>query len=322
MLSHLVEENILGAVVGLRPFREGGPRIETERLREKLLVHNYGHGGSGITLCWGTSEVAVSLLRDNEPAPCSVAVLGAGAVGLCTALLLIEEGYRVELFFHQLSPDTTSDIAGGLWAPTHLNWDPNSELYKRVLTTSWRRFEALESDEYGVFKVPLYECSDSPHPLDPFPAWLAGEGRTVEKLPFGPASPPGVIWETYLIETSRFLGSMAQEVKRRGGRFTPRFFTDKEEIPSLPHDAVINCLGLGSGSLFGDPKVKPIRGQLLYLRPLKDRFILDHAGGYIISRSDKLVLGGSFEEGSWDLAPDPQTSFRILESNRAFPWGI
>src|SRR5215468_9164742 len=53
------EDRIIRTVVGLRPFRASGFRVEAERLGDKTVVHNYGHGGGGITLSWGTSEIAV-----------------------------------------------------------------------------------------------------------------------------------------------------------------------------------------------------------------------------------------------------------------------
>ena len=40
--------------VGLRPFRTGGPRVEAQPASR--IVHNYGHGGAGITLSWGCAE--------------------------------------------------------------------------------------------------------------------------------------------------------------------------------------------------------------------------------------------------------------------------
>lgn len=46
--------------IGLRPFREGGPRIELEELPNGArVIHNYGHGGAGVSLSWGCAlEVA------------------------------------------------------------------------------------------------------------------------------------------------------------------------------------------------------------------------------------------------------------------------
>src|ERR1700749_3615103 len=41
-------------VVGLRPYRPSGFVVRAEKIGDTLVVHNYGHGGSGITLSWGT----------------------------------------------------------------------------------------------------------------------------------------------------------------------------------------------------------------------------------------------------------------------------
>ncbi|MDP6994406.1 MAG: FAD-dependent oxidoreductase, partial [Woeseiaceae bacterium] len=52
-------ENVIREVVGHRPYRPAGFVVRSEKLGEKVVVHNYGHGGSGITLCWGSSALAV-----------------------------------------------------------------------------------------------------------------------------------------------------------------------------------------------------------------------------------------------------------------------
>src|SRR6266481_9555939 len=57
-------DRIIREVVGLRPYRPEGFRVEAERIGEKLLVHYYGHGGAGITLSWGTASLAVDLLTE------------------------------------------------------------------------------------------------------------------------------------------------------------------------------------------------------------------------------------------------------------------
>ena len=66
-------------VVGLRPFRASGFCVRADRLGEKLVVHNYGHGRSGVTMSWGTADLAAQLALD-APAR-NIAVIGAGAVG-------------------------------------------------------------------------------------------------------------------------------------------------------------------------------------------------------------------------------------------------
>jgi D-amino-acid oxidase len=49
-------------VVGLRPGRSS-VRVEADPRREGLVVHDYGHGGAGVTLSWGCAEEAVGLVR-------------------------------------------------------------------------------------------------------------------------------------------------------------------------------------------------------------------------------------------------------------------
>ncbi|PYI14393.1 D-amino-acid oxidase [Aspergillus japonicus CBS 114.51] len=49
--------------VGLRPLREGGPRVEAERIDGVAVVHNYGHGGFGYQASFGCAEDAVGLVQ-------------------------------------------------------------------------------------------------------------------------------------------------------------------------------------------------------------------------------------------------------------------
>jgi D-amino-acid oxidase len=55
----LAKTEELGVLVGLRPCRDA-VRLEQEEREGKLVVHNYGHGGSGVTLSWGCAEEVCS----------------------------------------------------------------------------------------------------------------------------------------------------------------------------------------------------------------------------------------------------------------------
>lgn len=50
--------------VGLRPVREGGPRVEKERMAGVWIVHNYGAGGAGYQSSYGCAKRAVNLVED------------------------------------------------------------------------------------------------------------------------------------------------------------------------------------------------------------------------------------------------------------------
>ena len=49
--------------VGLRPLREKGVRLEREMIDGRTVIHNYGHGGAGLTLSWGCAEEVANLVK-------------------------------------------------------------------------------------------------------------------------------------------------------------------------------------------------------------------------------------------------------------------
>src|SRR5215471_9974573 len=111
-------DRITRSICGLRPYRRSGFVVRPEKIGETLVVHNYGHGGAGITLSWGTAKLAVDLGAPGHSGP--VAVLGCGVVGLSTARLLQESGFAVTIYAKDLPPNTTSNVAGGWWYPVTL----------------------------------------------------------------------------------------------------------------------------------------------------------------------------------------------------------
>ena len=89
-------DQVIRTVVGLRPYRPSGFVVRGERMGEKLVVHNYGHGGGGITLSWGSSALAVR--EAPGVGERRAAVLGAGIMGLTTARLLQDRGWAVTIY--------------------------------------------------------------------------------------------------------------------------------------------------------------------------------------------------------------------------------
>jgi D-amino-acid oxidase len=52
---------VLRHAVGLRPGRPM-VRVEREHAAGGAVIHNYGHGGSGVTVCWGCAEEVLGLV--------------------------------------------------------------------------------------------------------------------------------------------------------------------------------------------------------------------------------------------------------------------
>jgi glycine/D-amino acid oxidase-like deaminating enzyme len=311
---NVAPERVIRTVAGLRPFRPAGFRVEREALGEKALVHNYGHGGAGITLSWGTSKLAVELGLPGHAGP--VAVIGAGVVGLTTARLIQEAGFPVTIYSAALPPDTTSNIAGGQIhafgyfdrAVVTPEWRTQAE---RAEDYSWRRFQIMVGDDYGIQWVPTYVESGSPRNSH-MPAYQTLEPRA---WPFG--GERLLRYDTMYVETGRFLRELTKDVQLAGGRIVLRRFATPAEVAMLPETLVFNCTGLGAGALFGDTTIYPIRGQLAVLLPQPEiRYAYTGHAGYMFPRSDGILLGGTYEEHVGDPTPEPETIARIIASHQ------
>jgi glycine/D-amino acid oxidase-like deaminating enzyme len=110
-------DRIFRITVCLRPFRAAGPRMDVEKLGDKTIVHNYGHGGSGWSLSWGSATIATQSAMTAAEGSQEIAVLGAGAIGLTSATMLQRAGAKVTIYAKDRAPFTRSSRATGSWTP-------------------------------------------------------------------------------------------------------------------------------------------------------------------------------------------------------------
>ena len=103
-LPKLSRADIKFVQTSVRPCRNGGLRSDTESINNKFIIHNYGHGGNGVALSYGTVILAIMRheLRIKKQHSSEVAVLGGGIIGLFTAKILAEKGYKVNLYAEEL----------------------------------------------------------------------------------------------------------------------------------------------------------------------------------------------------------------------------
>jgi glycine/D-amino acid oxidase-like deaminating enzyme len=324
---NVAPDRVIRTVAGLRPYRAQGFVVRAEALAGKRLVHNYGHGGAGITLSWGTSRLAVDLGLPGHSGP--VAVIGAGIMGLTTARLVQEAGFAVTIYTKALPPHTTSNIAGGQWEPFgHFEDDQVTPEWRgqfaRALDYSWRRFQIMVGDDYGIRWVPTYQQTrhppGDPRPLAPYMPGL--RYLTRDEHPF-PLDGHVIRFETMYAEAGRLLRKLEQDIQIAGGRILVRDFAAPADIAALPEALVFNCTGLGSHALFNDTGLVPVRGQLAILLPQPEiRYAINAPMGYMFPRPDGILCGGSWERGEWDPTPQPDRIANILASHQAFFTGF
>ena len=294
---------------------------------EKLIIHNYGHGGGGITLSWGSSALAV---REAPPAANRrAAVVGAGIMGLTTARLLQDRGWAVTIYTKALPPHTTSNIAGGQWSPTSVFEESRATAafqaqFKEAARLAHHAFQNLVGGGYGVRWIENYFLnSQRAAPRDNYylrelPELFPSLAElTPEEHPF--SSPFVYRFVTMLIEPSVFLRRTMSDIREAGGRFEIRDFGDRAEVLALDEPVIFNCTGLGAAALFGDTELTPVRGQLVFVPPDERLDYLTVGGGegvlYMFPRPDGILLGGTFERGASHLTVDEATTGRILREH-------
>jgi glycine/D-amino acid oxidase-like deaminating enzyme len=320
------EDRVIRTVVGFRPFRPSGFLVEAQRAGEKTVVHNYGHGGGGVTLCWGTGQLASEHVFETGAR--SAAVLGCGAVGLATARLLQDRGLDVTIYARDLPPNTTSNLAGAEWWPYYVVDEDRrtpafDAQFERAARFSFRYFQNLVGDRYGVRWLEAYDLTDR-EPTGPHTGTI--ESRIDDLAPETALSAdenPFPVrhakrFRTMHIETSAYLFALLADFRLAGGKVVVRELRDAAEVAALPEPVVVNCTGLGSRELFGDAELLPVKGQLSVLvpQPEIDYMTFGPDRLYMIPRRDGIALGGTAERGVETSDPDPGETRRILEGQR------
>ncbi len=327
---NVAQDRIIRSICGLRPYRRSGFVVRPEKLGDTLVVHNYGHGGAGITLSWGTAKLAVDLAAQGYSGP--VAVLGSGVVGLSATRLLQDAGFSVTIYAKDLPPNTTSNVAGGWWYPVTLfeqqfRTPAFNDQFAAACRYAFQRYQTMVGSRYGVRWTRSYSLShNAPLTTGDFsPQGVVGS-LTPEFRYLTENQTPFLGYEfarqfdTMLIEPPIYLTAMMEDFRIAGGKVIVREFHTPEEIAGLPEKLVFNCTGLGAKALFNDAELIPIKGQLTFLLPQPEvEYSVVYDGGlYMFSRHDGILLGGTHDEGDWSLNVDDQVRDQIVAKHKEF----
>src|SRR5712692_249567 len=157
-------DRIIRTTVGLRPHRDAGFVLKPDKLDDKLLVHNYGHGGAGMSLAWGTGLMAAELATEHPSR--QAAVIGCGSVGLTCARQLQRRGFDVTIYALAVPPNVTSNMSLAGFTPTSglveenlrtAGWDAQ---YLRAADIAYRQLQLLAGPHFGVSWLDNYSLVD------------------------------------------------------------------------------------------------------------------------------------------------------------------
>ncbi len=329
-------DRIIEMNVCTRPFRPQGPRIETERIGRKTVVHNYGHGGSGWSLSWGSGQIATGMAKEigrNE-----IAIVGCGAIGLTTALVAQQAGMKVKIYAKERAPYVRSQRATGAWTPDSrictTEFAPAfARQWESMARYSFRRYQSW----LGVAGNPIewkdmYQLSDEP-PGTPRPhgesaepdypqfsrdliADITPQSVAVTSHPF--PAPYVQRRPTLLFNVASYARLLMNDFLANGGEIETFELEAKRDFAAIDERTIINCTGYGARALLADDSIIPVRGQTAKLIPQPE---LDYGFNYrsrqvsVYPRRDGLLVQaqaeGDYNNDSENL--DPQESIAAVE---------
>ncbi|WP_329233643.1 FAD-dependent oxidoreductase [Streptomyces canus] len=241
-------------------------------------------------------------------------VVGAGVIGLTTALRLQQTGARVAVVAAEPSPETTSSVAAAVWYPTRTRFEPC------VLDWASRTYDEFAHQAAngapGVVMRPTRMLLRGERQDVPWWASALPDLHTLREDEVRAPFTGGWAFTVPTVEMSHYLPWLQQTFDATGGTLIRRRI-DALEQAGVWAPVVVNASGLAARALSGDTEVRPARGQLVLVAnpglhtSLRDE---DNADGhtYVHPRSRDIVLGGTFELNEWDTTPSPATAAAIL----------
>ncbi|XP_077862779.1 D-aspartate oxidase-like [Saccoglossus kowalevskii] len=252
----------------------------------------------------------------------SVCVVGAGVIGMGTGVCIQESlpGVQVTVISDKFSPDTTSDIAGGLWAPHEVAQTP-VHLMQKWSNTTFKYLADLVKSEYahdaGVHLASGYhvfkeEIKD--------PDWKGSVYgfRTItedsEEMNLFPGYKHAWFFTSIMCEGPRYIPWLTARFHRNGGKTIKRKLNTLDELAGK-YDVIVNCSGLGAYSLVDDKTMYPVRGQLLRVdAPWIKHFVaFDDYIYYILPGDKTIALGGTHQRDDWRTTNDEEDCQRVFK---------
>ncbi|KAI8050420.1 hypothetical protein BDF22DRAFT_745296 [Syncephalis plumigaleata] len=269
-----------------------------------------------------------------------VLIIGAGVIGLTTALFLLEKGYRVNVVAEhyrtnniQTTPRHGLAHTGGQWPIQRIRYSVKLcglilHVCPELDTYTFARMSQLEKEVGNDAGIMFVDNQDyyTDYSLRGSNPWFqsivpnVSSFRVMEKHELPSPYTIGYAYKTITINVPVYLVWLKRQVERLGGtiyRARLAYWNDiLRVVPPADYNltrVVVNCSGNGARTLGGvrDLDCHPTRGQTVLVRRPGFRKALTLAGAglfcYVIPRNDGIVvLGGTYQ-------PDPNVDEATAE---------
>lgn len=342
-----------------RPMREGKFNISVEQKEGKVLVHCYGHGGSGCTTSWGSVFKAIEIfeaqnvLSSKEP----IRVLGCGIIGLTAAIELHRKGYNVAGITARELYEIPSWKNAGYFALVSVDTDQEEQENLNALgMCTFQEYKKISEGTHPYISaecarlLPVYCSKETSAGVEDLEAKGLIPPREYVSIDFG----NGVVhhdfvkFYTYFMDTTRLMLQLRQELDRLGIPIEER---EIFSFNQLKEPVVFDCSGLGGKELNEDNKMIAVRGHLANLNShagtlhmeymIYTKYELDGEEGYVYMFPKSLqvneydthgrtvygTLGGTFIPNTDSLTEgqlkrlDKEEFKKLLDRNSMFFWG-
>ncbi|XP_046364609.1 D-aspartate oxidase-like [Haliotis rufescens] len=248
-----------------------------------------------------------------------VAVIGAGVVGLSTAINIKDcmPGSRVDIVADKFNQDTTS-VGAAAWI---VPWAPGVD---EALQRKWGR----TSMDYFIKLAVSEDSADSGASIGMGIHYATGPQTPPFKhlmLSFDPMSKESAeklnlgkfycyTGTTVVVDMSTYLHWLMASFQARGGIVLQRKVTSFQEFEGQ-YDVVVNCAGLGAKALTGDEKLQPMRGQIMRVAaPWVKHYLHCSDSVHFLPNVENTAIGGIKSVGDSDTSVRLDTSEHIWES--------
>jgi len=335
-LMRVSYDRIIRETVGLRPHRPTGFVLKAGQLDAKTVIHNYGHGGSGMSLSWGTGAMAADMALAHSER--RAAVLGCGAVGLTAARQLQRRGFAVTIYAASVPPDTTSNYSLAGFTPTSGLVDFSKRTpaweaqFREAVQIAYRQLQFMVGPRYGVSWINNYAPTDNAESARGGNILLPDNVQGARVLlqpgehPF--ATTYAIERPEMRIEPNIYLYALMDDVLAFGAQIVIRKFESPRDVMALSENLIVNCTGLGAKALFGDEELVPLKGQLILLTPQEEVNYGTNGGVrvataepglgiHMMPRRDGIALGGTSERDVWTFDINEAEKKRVVDGHIA-----